>query len=135
MADVDLSKLEFFEEFSDKELKQVRALAEEVSVEAGAILIEQGDVGRQAYVICEGQAGVYVGGNRVATVGPGSAVGEMALLDKRPRSATVKALTDLELLSFRTGPFQELLETMPKAATRMMAQLNQKLRDQNQQQS
>lgn len=135
MADVDLSKLEFFEEFSDKELKQVRALAEEVSVEAGAILIEQGDVGQHAYVICEGQAGVYVGGNRVATVGPGSAVGEMALLDKRPRSATVKALTDLELLSFRTGPFQELLETMPKAATRVMAQLNQKLREQNQQQS
>lgn len=133
MADVDLSTLEFFEEFSPKELKQVRALADEVSVEAGAVLIEQGDVGQEAFVICDGQAGVYVGGNRVATMGPGSTVGEMALLDRRPRSATVKALTDMELLSFRSGPFQKLLETMPKAAARVMAQLNQKLRDQNQQ--
>ncbi|WP_436793220.1 Crp/Fnr family transcriptional regulator [Actinospongicola halichondriae] len=133
MADVDLSKLEFFEDFTPDELKKVRALAEDVSADAGAVLMEQGDVGQEAFVICAGQAGVYVGGNRVATIGPGSAVGEMALLDKRPRSATVRALTDLELLSFKTKPFQDLLETMPKAAGRVIAQLNEKLREQNQQ--
>lgn len=133
MAEVDLAKLEFFEEFSSDELARVRALAEEVSAEAGAVLMEQGDVGREAFVICRGQAGVYVGGTRVATIGAGSMVGEMALLDKRPRSATVKALTDLELLSFHSDRFQELLEAMPKAATRVIAQLNNKLREQNQQ--
>lgn len=133
MADVDLSKLEFFEEFTGDELQKVRALAEDVAADAGAVLMEQGDVGQEAFVICSGQAGVYVNGNRVATIGPGSMVGEMALLDKRPRSATIKALTDLELLSFRTAPFQELLESMPKAATRVIAQLNEKLREQNQQ--
>ena len=57
----------------------------------------------------------------------------MALLDRHPRSATVKALTDLELLSFDFDRFQQLLQTMPKAAARIMAQLNEKLRGQNQQ--
>lgn len=132
MAEVDLSKLEFFEEFSAKELERIRSMAEEVTADAGAVLMEQGDVGQEAFVITKGQAGVYVGGNRVATIGPGSAVGEMALLDKRPRSATVKALTDLELLSFDSKRFQELLESMPKAATRVISQLNAKLREQNQ---
>ena len=133
MADVDLSKLEFFEGFSEDELSKVRAMAEEVSAEAGAVLMEQGDVGQEAFVIVSGQAGVFVNGHRVAAIGPGSAVGEMALLDRHPRSATVKALTDLELLSFDTDRFQQLLQTMPKAATRVMAQLNEKLRVQNQQ--
>ena len=133
MADVDLSKLEFFEGFTEDELKQVLAMADNVSAEAGAVLMEQGDVGQEAFVICSGQAGVFVNGHRVAAIGPGSAVGEMALLDRHPRSATVKALTDLELLSFHSDKFQKLLETMPKAASRVMAQLNEKLRVQNQQ--
>ena len=133
MAEVDLSKLEFFEGFTDDELKKVLAMAENVSADAGAILMEQGDVGQEAFVICSGQAGVFVNGHRVAAIGPGSAVGEMALLDRHPRSATVKALTDLELLSFHADKFQKLLESMPKAATRVMAQLNEKLRSQNQQ--
>jgi CRP-like cAMP-binding protein len=90
-------------------------------------------VGQEAFVICSGQAGVFVNGHRVAAIGPGSAVGEMALLDRHPRSATVKALTDLELLSFDSDRFQQLLESMPKAAARVMKQLNEKLRVQNQQ--
>jgi CRP-like cAMP-binding protein len=108
-------------------------MAENVSAEAGAVLMEQGDVGQEAFVICSGQAGVFVNGHRVAAIGPGSAVGEMALLDRHPRSATVKALTDLELLSFDSDRFQQLLESMPKAAARVMKQLNEKLRVQNQQ--
>lgn len=133
MADVDLSKLEFFEDFTPEELEKVRALAEDVTAAAGAVLIEQGDVGQEAFVLCSGQASVFVNGSRVATIGPGSAVGEMALLDKRPRSATVRAVTDLELLCFKSKDFQDLLETMPKAAGRVIAQLNEKLREQNQQ--
>lgn len=133
MADVDLSTLEFFEGFSPDELSRVRAMAEEVTAAPGAVLMEQGDVGTEAYVVCAGRASVLVNGRLVAEIGPGSAVGEMALLDKHPRSATVKAITELELLSFDSAKFAELLESMPKAATRIIAQLNAKLREQNQQ--
>lgn len=132
MPEVDLSKLEFFEGFSSKDLERVRAMAEEVEAEAGAVLMEQGDVGQEMFVICSGQASVIVGGNRVATVGPGTTLGEMALLELRPRSATVKAQTDLELLSFDNKRFHKLLETMPEAAQRIAA-LTAEHRQQNEQ--
>ena len=70
-------------------------------------------------MIVSGQAGVFVGGQRVASIGEGSAVGEMALLELRPRSATIKALTDLELLSFDSKRFHKLLEKLPSAAERV----------------
>lgn len=132
MAEVDLSRLEFFEGFSTDELAKVRGMAEEVSAEAGATLMEQGDVGREMFVVCSGQASVIVNGHRVASVGPGAALGEMALLELRPRSATVKAVTDLELLSFDNKRFHKLLETMPAAAERI-AQHTAELREQNRQ--
>lgn len=132
MPEVDLSKLEFFEGFSTQDLEKVRAMAEEVEAEAGAVLMEQGDVGQEMFVICSGQASVIVGGHRVATVGPGSTLGEMALLELRPRSATVKAQTDLELLSFDNKRFHKLLESMPEAAERIAA-LTAQHREQNEQ--
>ena len=130
--DVDLSKLEFFKGFSADELEKVRGMAEEVEAEAGAVLMEQGDVGQEMFVICSGQASVSVNGHRVASVGPGTALGEMALLELRPRSATVQAVTDLELLSFDNKRFHILLEDMPGAAERI-AQHTRELREKNRQ--
>jgi CRP-like cAMP-binding protein len=132
MPDVDLSKLEFFRGFSADELRKVRDMAEEVEAEAGAILMEQGDVGQEMFVITSGQASVIVNGHRVASVGPGTALGEMALLELRPRSATVEAVTDLELLSFDNKRFHKLLEDMPGAAERI-AEHTRELREQNEQ--
>ncbi len=132
MADVDLSELEFFEGFTPDDLAKVRGMAEEVTAEAGAVLMQQGDVGLEAFVICAGQASVDVGGVRVASIGAGSAVGEMALLELRPRSATVRAVTDLELLSFDSKRFHTLLESMPEAAERI-AQRAAALREVNSQ--
>lgn len=132
MTEVDLAKLEFFEGFSSSELERIRAMAEEVVAEPGAILMEQGDVGQEMFVICSGQASVIVGGNPVASVGPGSTLGEMAMLELRPRSATVRAITDLELLSFDHRRFHELLETMPEAEDRI-AQRTAALRRENEQ--
>lgn len=127
---VDLSKLEFFRGFSADELAKVRGMAEEVEAEAGAVLMEQGDVGQEMFVIVSGQASVIVKGHRVASVGPGAALGEMALLELRPRSATVTAATNLELLSFDNKRFHKLLETMPAAAGRI-AEHTAELREQN----
>ncbi len=132
MANVDLSTLQFFQGFSSEDLERIRGMAEDVSAEAGAVLMEQGDVGQEAFVICEGQAIVEVAGQRVATIGNGSIVGEMALLELRPRSATVRALSDLTLLSFDNKRFHKLLETMPEAKERV-AQLTAEHRAQNSQ--
>jgi CRP/FNR family cyclic AMP-dependent transcriptional regulator len=125
---LELNKASFFEGFSDDELARVAHLAEEVIAEKGAVLIDQGRVGLECYVILSGDAGVYVGGEHVATNGPGSMIGEMALVEHRPRNATVIAETEMRLIAFDTRAFKTLLEEMPLANDRVMALLASRMK-------
>ena len=93
----------------------------------GTVLVDQGDPGTLCYVIVEGEASVYVRGEHVASVGPGAMVGEMALIDHRPRTATVVADTEMKVLRFRTQAFRTLLDEMPKASERVMTTLRARL--------
>ncbi|HPU40271.1 MAG TPA: cyclic nucleotide-binding domain-containing protein, partial [Microthrixaceae bacterium] len=79
------------------------------------------------YLIVEGQASVYVRGEHVATSGPGSMVGEMSLIDHRPRTATVVADTGMVLLRFGIAEFRTLLDEEPKASERIMTELRSRL--------
>jgi CRP-like cAMP-binding protein len=123
-----LRSVAFFEGFTDAELDRVAALADPVEAEADAELTDQGRPGQEAYVIIEGRAGVYVSGAQIAEVGPGELVGEMALIDHRPRTATVRALTPMKLLSFDAHQFRRLLDEMPKAQARVLENLVERLR-------
>jgi CRP-like cAMP-binding protein len=118
----------FFDGFTDDELARVAELAEEVIAEEGAVLIDQGRVGLECYVILEGQAGVYMADEHIATLEAGSMVGEMALVEHRPRNATVVAESEMKLIAFDTRAFKTLLEEMPKANDRVMELLASRLR-------
>ena len=98
-----LKDVAFFEGFSDDELRRVAELAEEVEAEEGAELTDQGRPGQEAYVILEGRCGVYINGQLKAEVGAGDIIGEMALIDHRPRIATVKALIAPDAPGLRLG--------------------------------
>lgn len=127
-----LSEVPFFEGFLDDDLRRVVELTDQIEVTAGSVLVDQGDPGTDCFVIVEGTASVYVRGEHVASSGPGSMVGEMALIDHRPRTATVVADTDLRLLRFGTKAFRTLLDEMPKASERVMTTLRARLeRDQD----
>jgi CRP-like cAMP-binding protein len=126
-----LGKVAFFEGFSERDLHRVAELVEEIDAEEGAELTDQGRPGLECYVIVEGEAGVYIGGERKAVLGPGEMVGEMALIDHRPRSATVKAMTPMKLLALDAKRFKTLLDEMPQASQRVMALLSERLRDNN----
>lgn len=123
-----LASLRFFEGFTTEELARVARLGEEVEARRGALLMDQGDPGRECFVVVEGSASVYVGGDYVATSGPGSMVGEMALVDHRPRTASVVADTDMRLLRFDARHFRQLLDEMPKASERVMTMLHERAR-------
>jgi CRP-like cAMP-binding protein len=123
-----LSGVPFFDGFSSDELQRVAELAEDVEAEPGAVLVEQGRVGQECFVILEGEASVYVGDERVSTSRPGSMVGEMALLEHKPRNATVVADTSMRLIVFDTSHFKQLLQEMPKAHDRVMETLASRLR-------
>jgi CRP-like cAMP-binding protein len=123
-----LAGVAFFDGFSPADLTRVAELCTQVESPAGAVLIDQGDTGVDCFVIVEGRANVYIGGEYVNTNGPGSMIGEMALVDHRPRSATVVAETDMKLLRFDARRFRTLLSEMPKAEDRVMALLNARLK-------
>jgi CRP-like cAMP-binding protein len=78
-------------------------------------------------LVLEGRLAVYVRGEYVASVGAGSMVGEMALVDHRPRTASVVAETAARLLAFRTKEFRQLLDEMPRASERILAELQARL--------
>jgi CRP-like cAMP-binding protein len=122
-----LAGVPFFDGFTPEDLRRVVELSDELVLSAGSVLVDQGDPGTHCYVILEGIASVYVRGEHVASVGAGSMVGEMALVDHRPRTATVVADTDLDLLRFDSAAFAKLLDEMPKASERVMALLRTRL--------
>lgn len=122
-----LKNVAFFDGFSDAELARVAALGHETEAPAGKVLVDQGDPGTECFVIVEGSASVYKGGEHIASLDPGSMLGEMALVDHRPRNATVSADTDMKLLRFHAREFRTLLEEMPKASERVMALLTARL--------
>ncbi len=111
----DLRHIALFASMSNADLAKLAKLGEHVDAVEGAVLMDQGDVGVECFLILEGEAGVVINGERIVTVGPGSIVGEMALVGHRPRNASVIAQTTMRLLSFDIAAFKQLLETMPQA--------------------
>ncbi len=123
-----LAAVELFEGLSKAELARVAELVEEVDAEASAVLVEQGKPGTEAYIVLEGEAVFEVGGERKGTIGPGEPIGEMALIDNRPRVGTVRAVTPMKLLVLDATQFRKLLDEMPKASRAIMSRLTDRIR-------
>ena len=93
-----LASVPLFSGCTTKELRDIAKATVELTLEQGKEFVTQGDVGREAFVIVEGTAEVSRGGQTIAELGPGDCVGELALLDHGPRTATVTAATPLTVL-------------------------------------
>jgi CRP/FNR family cyclic AMP-dependent transcriptional regulator len=106
-------------------------ISDELQVESGRVLMSQGDAGQEAFVIEEGAAEVVRDGQLLATVGPGSYVGELALIDAGPRSATVTATTPMRVLVIGTREFSTLLDEVPGLARRVLVSTARRLRAAN----
>ena len=118
-----LADVAFFKGFEPDQLRRVAELAQQCEAEAGGELIGQGRPGQEAFVIVDGEAGVYIGGRQVNTLGPGEIVGEMSLIDHNPRTADVRALEPMKLLAFDPKAFRRLLDEMPEALIRVMERI------------
>jgi CRP-like cAMP-binding protein len=123
-----LATVELFDGFSKAELARVAELVDEVDAEAGAVLVEQGKPGTEAYIVIEGKAVFEMAGERKGSIGPGEPIGEMALIDNRPRVGTVRAETPMKLLSLDAAAFRKMLDEMPKANRAIMAKLTERIR-------
>ncbi len=123
-----LANVALFDGMTRGERSRVVQLSDQIDISSGTVLVDQGDPGTFCFVILEGSAGVYVNGEYVSTSGPGTTVGEMALHDHHPRTATVIANTEMVLLRFDIPAFRSLLAEMPKASERINAILASRLR-------
>lgn len=122
-----LAGVDFFDGFARQELEAVSKLGERVDATEGTELIDQGRMGDACYVIVEGRAGVRIRDEFVTTVGPGTMIGEMSLVEHRPRNASVTAETDMTLVSFGITEFNKLLSKSPTAYRRVITMLNERL--------
>ena len=116
-----------FEHCSKKDLQRIGQIADEVDLRAGKVLMEEGERGREFFVIVSGEVEVRRKGRKIATLGPGSFVGEMALLSKIPRIATVTAVTPLDVLVITDRAFLGLLETMPSLCIKVARTLAERV--------
>lgn len=118
-----LRNLTIFRGLDTKELRQVASLVDEARRPAGWVLTKQGQGGQQAFIIVDGTATVTINGEAVASLAPGDTVGEMALLDAKPRSATVTADSDISILVLTPQTLTALLAipSVSRAVIRTMA--------------
>jgi CRP/FNR family transcriptional regulator, cyclic AMP receptor protein len=93
-----LTAIPIFSELSPEEAKRLAAFATETSAAEGQILMKEGDYSVELIAIEEGTADVLRGGKKIASVGKGDLIGEMGLLERRPRNADVIASSPMRLL-------------------------------------
>jgi len=126
---LDLKTIWLFSSCTGSELRKIRGSLDEIVVPKGKVLVEEGRIGLEFFLIVAGEAAVTRNGRRVATLGAGDHFGELALLDRRPRSATVVSETDLDVLVLSQRQFNGLLQSVPTIARKMLAAMANRLRE------
>jgi CRP-like cAMP-binding protein len=124
-----LQNIAMFSACSKRDLQLVARRAEDVHVPAGKVLVNEGETGHEFFVILDGTARVTRHGKRVATIGAGAAFGELALLDKAPRNATVIAETPMELVVLGQREFAGIIDEVPGFARKLLAGMANRLRE------
>jgi CRP/FNR family transcriptional regulator, cyclic AMP receptor protein len=114
-----LKSIPLFQSVSDEELAEVAPFAEEVQVDQGTTLVREGDYSYEFMAIEEGQAEVTRGGEHLADLGPGDFFGEIGLLEKTLRTATVTAKTPVRLVTLTGWDMKRLEKAIPEAVERI----------------
>ena len=123
-----LHRIDLFAATPGNVLAAVAAAAEEVTLEAGAVLIEAGAVEDSCYAILTGRVQVLVNGRVLVEAGPGSTVGELAVLVPEPRSATVMTIEPSGFLRVHKATIDDLIADQPVFASSIIAALVARLR-------
>lgn len=124
-----LSAVPMFSACSKKELTMVARRGTDVVVEPGRVLIREGATGHEFFVIARGEVEVSHDGAAVAKLGPGDFFGELALLGRTRRSATVTAITELEVIVVSSQEFRALLEEAPNMTFKLLTGMAHRLHE------
>ncbi len=124
-----LTKVPLFSACSKKDLAVVAKHSEHLKISAGTEMTTEGRVGYEFYVIIDGKASVARDGRQINVLGPGDSFGELSLLDRAPRNATVTADTDIDALILGQREFTALLDIVPTLAHKLLIGLARRIHD------
>jgi predicted acylesterase/phospholipase RssA/CRP-like cAMP-binding protein len=128
-AVTSLAASPFFGTLDRRSLQRLAAAMEPTQLLGGEVLFREGESADSVYLLVSGRLAVTTDGGTLAEVAPGELVGELALLAKRPRSATVRALRDSLLLGLPAARFRAIVGRTPDAALRLAGALAQRIAD------
>jgi serine/threonine protein phosphatase PrpC/CRP-like cAMP-binding protein len=117
-----LANMPLFSRLTERELLRVMQAVEVREYKDGDLVILEGDKGDELFIVLEGKVRVSRGNQTLLDLGPGEHVGEMALIRSVPRSASVHALGDAELIAIRRQDFFEILRKEHEVAVKMLWQ-------------
>lgn len=124
-----LRNVSLFASCSTKDLQRIAKAGDEISMAAGTLIVDQGQTGREAFIVLKGTVTVKRNGRKVASLGEGTVVGELSLLDHGPRTATVTCETDCTLLLITQRHFSAVLDDVPALSHKLLASLAGRIRD------
>jgi CRP/FNR family transcriptional regulator, cyclic AMP receptor protein len=124
-----LGSVGLFEGLSKKELSQIHKQAREGEFLPDEVIVNEGDSGVGFHLILSGRARVLAGKKSIANLGPGDFFGELSLIDRGPRTATVIAQTKLKTLSLISWEFLPLLDRNPAMARKILVEVTKRLRN------
>lgn len=124
-----LRNVTLFAGCSKKELERIARAGDEITMTADSLVIDQGQTGREAFVLLDGSVSVKRNGRKVTTLGAGAVIGEMSLLDHGPRTATVTCDTNCTLLVIDQRHFLGVLDDVPSIAVKLLGTLAGRIRD------
>jgi len=116
-----------FARCSRKELAEIASLADEIDFPEGKEIIREGERGREFFVVLEGSVDVIRGGRKVATLTDGDFAGEMALISRVPRNATVKTTTPVRALVVSDQAFRSLMKRSSEIQLKVLEALAERL--------
>jgi CRP/FNR family transcriptional regulator, cyclic AMP receptor protein len=122
-----LRKIRLFSELDEKDLESLADEFNERRFSAGDRIALEGEGGLMFFIVGSGEAAVEVHGDQVGKLGPGDAFGEVALIDRRPRTATVTALSDLVCYGLPVFVFRPFVESRPAVAWKLLEAMADRL--------
>jgi CRP/FNR family cyclic AMP-dependent transcriptional regulator len=122
-----LRQVHLFSGLDDRELENLAEEFNERRFSSGDAIALEGEGGLMFFVVESGEASVEVHGDEVGKLGPGDSFGEIALIDRRPRTATVTALTDLKTYGLPVFVFRPYVEARPQVAWKLLEAMADRL--------
>lgn len=127
-----LAAVPLFKGLNQRQLGEIEKLAEDVKVEPGKVLVREGQLGHEFFLVVDGRVRVEQEGNVIGHLGAGEYFGEMALLEGHTRTASVVAESDTSLLIIHSTAFDTLLDTVPGLQKAMLRTLARRVREREQ---